>query len=290
MNTYPSAVVSTHTTKQALTVGRKFLSELTACANAEALTLLQHVTGERKETLIAHPEQALTEQLYQEYQQHLQRRHAGEPIAYIIGEREFWSLPIQVDTGVLIPRPETELVVEKTLDRLSNNNFSNVLDLGTGSGCIALAIAKESPNTTVVGCDISNTCIKIAKNNATKLNIKNVSFELSDWFSTFEQQCFDVIVSNPPYIAEQDIHLEDAVRNHEPRQALIAKQNGLADLYFIIQNAHQHLNPKGTLILEHGWQQGDAVRKQLEINHYQDIKTFSDLQGHERVTVANRKI
>ena len=289
MNTCPSTITPTHTIKQALEFGREVLNDLKSRANAEALMLLQHATGNSKEKLIAYPEQILTDKQYREYRQLLQRRFASEPIAYIVGKKEFWSLPLSIDTGILIPRPETELVVEKALEKLSKNHSAQVLDLGTGSGCIALAIAKERPNATVIGCDDSILCIKTAKRNANQLEINNVSFVLSDWFNTLERQTFDVIVSNPPYIAEQDMHLEDAVRKYEPRQALVAKQNGLADLNFIIQHACAHLNSHATLILEHGWQQGVNVRKQLEINNYQDIETFLDFQGHERVTVASRK-
>lgn len=284
MNMSISSIETTISVKQALIDGKNIL---TGQANNEALLLLQYVTGENKETLIAHPYKLLSDESYQQYCGCLQRRAQGEPLAYIVGAKEFWSLSLKVVPGVLIPRPETELLVETALDLISKDYCTTILDLGTGSGCIALALASECPNSHIIACDNSKTCINTAKQNAANLNIKNITFIASNWFEAIQAQRFDLIISNPPYISTKDPNLQDQVRQHEPHQALISDQDGFADIQHIIQQAPSYLNKNGQLLLEHGWQQGRRVRELFTNNNFTKIKTLNDLQQHERITLGS---
>lgn len=285
MNEYAAKVEAPCTIAHALNIGKQALAKQEAPYN-EALSLLQHVLGKSKQSLIAHSDELLSDELYRQFEQCLQRRSRGEPIAYIVEQKEFWSLPLYVCPDVLVPRPETELLVETALEMLSDVESGRVLDLGTGSGCIALAIASERPKVLIHACDISSTCIQTAKLNATTLNIINVSFTKSNWFDSITSPSYDLIVSNPPYISRHDPALENNVRAYEPEQALIAKQNGLEDLQHIIQHAPQFLADQGKLVLEHGWQQAQAVRDLLIKRGYVQIRTVNDLHGHERVTAG----
>ena len=279
-------MTSTFTVKQALDYGRTLLRRTAEQSSNEALLLLQHATNKRKETLIAHSEQTLSDERCQIYKNLLRRRSDGEPIAYILKEKEFWSLQLQMAPGVLIPRPETELLVEMALERIPTNKNTTVLDLGTGSGCIALAIASERPHSHIIACDNSSTCINTANRNAERLGLKNISFIESNWFENVGSQTFDVIVSNPPYISEQDPDLQISVREFEPENALIADEDGLSDIKVITKHSRDFMNLNGCLILEHGWNQGSATRSQLEYHRFQNIATFRDLQNHERVTLG----
>lgn len=274
------------TVEHALAFGRQQLMNHTE-AYKEALLLLQHVSGKSKEHLIAHPELKVADEHLQQYQLHLQRRSRGEPIAYLIGCKEFWSLPLHVHPGVLIPRPETELLVETALNLIAKTDATHILDLGTGSGCIALAIANERPTASIIASDTSELCIQTATQNAEALNIENIQFIHSDWFDSIKEATFDLIVSNPPYISQDDPDLHQHVRKYEPESALIAAQNGLQNLQKIIRKARSFLNQNGTLILEHGWQQGKAVRDYLTQCGYSQVTTKNDLQGHERFTMGN---
>ena len=199
------------TISQALKEGSDFLGTEIDNAYHEALILLQHATHRTKEYLIAHTEETIREDCLSRFRQYLERRDHGEPIAYIIEEKEFWSLPFYVTQGVLIPRPETEQLVESTLELFKNRSHAKILDLGTGCGCIALSIAKEKPDTQVTACDISDACLNVAQVNAQNLNIHNVSFVRSHWFSAITPGDFDIIVCNPPYISEDDQLIEEAL-------------------------------------------------------------------------------
>jgi release factor glutamine methyltransferase len=212
----------------------------------------------------------------------LARRARGEPIAYLVGTKGFWSLELEVTSGVLIPRPETELVVELALARLGDTD--RVLDLGTGSGAIALAIAKERPRCRVTASDVSATALDIARHNAARLSL-DARFIESDWFSAIEGR-FDVIVCNPPYVAADDPHLGALV--YEPRGALVAGHDGLGALRRVIADAPQHLVESGALIVEHGSTQGTAVRELFARAGFVAIATHRDLAGHERVTAGRR--
>ena len=270
--------------KHALEFGRKHLNTIAESPQTEALLLLQHATGKSKEHLIAHHEEALHPQALDDYYQLIQRRQSGEPIAYIKQEKEFWSLPLSVNQHVLIPRPETELLVDTALTLLADNPSASILDLGTGSGCIALALANELPNANIVASDVSPSCIEIATRNAKKLHIHNIQFIISDWFESIPRMQFDLIVSNPPYISAHDKEIEPHVREYEPSSALFADNNGLQCLIQIIEHAHHYLANGGNLLLEHGHQQATDVTHYLTQNDFNQVTSYQDMQQYLRAT------
>ncbi|MBD2801468.1 peptide chain release factor N(5)-glutamine methyltransferase [Xenorhabdus sp. M] len=251
----------------------------------DAEILLQHVTGRSRTYLIAFSETVISSKEVHQLNELLARRMQGEPIAYIVGEREFWSLPLEVSPATLIPRPDTECLVEKALELLPDSP-AQILDLGTGTGAIALALASERHDCRVTGVDINSAAVSLAKRNAEKLSVHNVNFLQSEWFTAMENQQFDIIVSNPPYIDESDPHLREGDVRFEPATALIAAQNGMADLQTIVEQARHFLFPNGWLLLEHGWKQGVVVRNLFLEKGYQQIATFRDYGGNERITVG----
>lgn len=217
----------------------------------------------------------------------LNRRALGEPIAYLIGEREFWSLPISVSNITLIPRPETEILVEQALLLLAKKN-SRILDLGTGTGAISLAIAHERPDCTILGVDYKKQAVLLAKYNAQKIGVSNVSFIYSNWFSALKGHLFHMIVSNPPYIDANDEHLKQGDIRFEPNYALISAEQGLADLKIIISHSIKYLETNGWLLVEHGYQQGAKVRQLMKKNNFHYIKTHKDYNHHERITFGQK--
>ncbi len=239
--------------------------------------LLCHVLGVTRSYLYAWSDKMITANQYNQFNQLLDHRIKGVPIAYIVGNKEFWSLNLQVSKNTLIPRPETELLVELVLARLDIDSQAKIIDLGTGSGAIALAIAKERVNCNVIATDKSTTALAIAKHNASKLGLERVKFLQSDWLNNLGVA--DVIVSNPPYIA-----IADHINQHEPRSALVAGNDGLADIKTIIAQAPKHLTDGGYLLLEHGYDQAAAVRNLLKQFKY--VETYQDLAGLDRVTVG----
>ncbi|MBS9439426.1 peptide chain release factor N(5)-glutamine methyltransferase [Photorhabdus noenieputensis] len=254
----------------------------------DAEILLGFVTHRPRTYLLAFGETQLAAEQFNQLEALLARRVKGEPIAYITGEREFWSLPLNVSPATLIPRPDTECLVEKALERLSLTPC-RILDLGTGTGAIALAIASERPDCRVTGVDINPDAVILAQGNAEKLKIQNVDFLLSDWFSSLNNQQFGMIVSNPPYIDEIDPHLSQGDVRFEPDSALIAAQQGIADLNTIIDLSRHFLLPGGWLLLEHGWKQGNVVRSLFSESGYRQIATFQDYGGNERITLGQWK-
>ena len=263
----------------------------------DALVLLQHATGKSRTQILAFDETEIDEKVRLKLTALLDRRLKGEPIAYILGEKEFWSLPLNVSEGTLIPRPDTEILVEKTLqialEKLEENpSHFRILDLGTGTGAIALALAselslicqKKAIQLDVIGVDLMPDVVKLAQSNAEK-NQLDVQFLQSRWFEHVEGQ-FDIIVSNPPYIDETDEHLSQGDVRFEPRSALVAGENGLADLRHLINNAPVHLKDNGYLLLEHGWKQGEEVRSIFWQNHWQGVATIRDYGDNERVTLG----
>ncbi len=249
----------------------------------DAEVLLAHVLGKPRSHLYAWPEKALTLEQQALWNSLLKRRLLGEPIAHLTGEREFFSLSFRVNQHTLIPRPATETLVEAALELMPVES-GELLDLGAGSGAIAIALSISRPNWVVLAIDQSAEALEVARVNNEQLQ-GAVSFIQSDWFDKVDQQ-FDVIVSNPPYIDKDDPHLREGDVRFEPLSALVAGQEGLADIKQIIEQAPQFLKPKGHLLFEHGFQQACAVRSMLEQRGFDFVKTINDLDGHPRVTLG----
>jgi release factor glutamine methyltransferase len=246
--------------------------------------LLQVVLQVNHAFLLCHPEFQLSNEQYAHYSALFERRLAGEPIAYLLGEREFFGLKFKVTPATLVPRPETELLVEMALQRIPHQGASCVLDMGTGSGAIALSIAHERPKTEVVAVDASESALEIARLNMQQLNLNNVKLIHSDWFTALQGECFDVIISNPPYIAADDAHLTQGDLRFEPRTALASGADGLDDIRCICAHAKSHLNAQGWLLLEHGYNQAESVRALLRQSGFFDVFSAQDLAGIERVS------
>lgn len=253
-------------------------------ARLDAEILLQHVLTTSRAFLYAHPEKTLTTTQADLYQQLIEERAQGMPVAYLTGHREFWSLPLTVNQATLIPRPETELLVELALTLLHTKKTATILDLGTGSGAIALALASEHPEWTIVATDKNDTAITMAKQNAAHLGLSNVRFFLSDWFEAIPQQPFDAILSNPPYIAIDDPHLNEGDLRFEPREALTSGIDGLDALTHLIKQAPAYLTQGGLLLVEHGFQQKKAVLELFQQADYKSIHCWQDTAGHDRVS------
>ena len=263
----------------------------------DALVLLQHATGKSRTQILAFDDTEIDEKVRLNLTALLDRRLKGEPIAYILGEKEFWSLTLNVSEGTLIPRPDTEILVEKALqialEKLEKNpQHFRILDLGTGTGAIALALASElSPicqkrqiSLEIIGVDLMPDVVELAQSNAER-NKLNVQFLQSRWFENITGQ-FDLIVSNPPYIDAQDEHLRQGDVRFEPLSALVANDAGYADLRHIIELAPSYLNSNCALLLEHGWQQGEKVRSIFQENHWEMVETVRDYGDNERVTLG----
>lgn len=272
----------------------QFARELESISDSPRLDielLLCHVLQKNRTYLFTWPDKTLSPEQTEEFLQFFNRRKSGEPIAHILGQREFWSLPIAVNNSTLIPRPDTELLVELVLELFANDapqQKRSCLDLGTGTGAIVLAIASEKPQWQLVGVDKSADAVALAQQNRDQLNFGHVEIKQSDWFSAIPAQQFDVIVSNPPYIDPQDPHLQQGDVRFEPRSALIADNRGLADIELIIQQSWNYLCEQGWLLLEHGYDQGQAVRDLLIARGFAQVETRTDLGGNERVTLGRK--
>lgn len=253
-------------------------------ARLEARLLLQEVLRVNHAWLLSHDNEALDERSAAAFQSKLTRRLSGEPIAHILGRREFFGLDLKVTVDTLIPRPDTETLVEAALRLIPHDSPCNVLDLGTGTGAIALAIASRRPHAEVVAVDFSEAALQVAIGNADRLGIKNVSFLQSDWFSNLAGASFDIIVSNPPYIATEDIHLTQGDLRFEPLSALASGKDGLDDIRHIIASAPQHLNKGGWLLLEHGYDQAAQVANLMKQPGFFEIGHARDLTQIVRVT------
>lgn len=254
---------------------------------AEARLLLQHVTGSTAAQVIAHPGRPLGPVDRLRFESLVERRARGEPIAYLVGWREFFGRRFGVGPDVLIPRPETEGLVEAALARLPAGEPRSVLDLGTGSGCVAITIALERPGVEVVAVDASGDALAVARRNAAMLDGR-VEFVESDWLSALAGRRFDIIVANPPYIAAGDPHLGQGDLRFEPRHALTPGEDGLAALVAIVAQSTRALGPGGWLLLEHGHDQSAAVRAALEFHRYRDVFSDRDLAGIERISGGRR--
>jgi release factor glutamine methyltransferase len=245
---------------------------------------LQHVLQVDRTYLLIHPEQPLDTDQQARYKALLERRLNGEPIAYLLGFREFYGLKFKVTPATLIPRHETELLVDLALQRIPHQGSCRVLDLGTGSGAIALSIARTRPNIDMVAVDASQDALEVAHENALRLNTINVRLLHSDWFSELHGEHFDIIVANPPYIAEGDAHLTRGDLRYEPNAALVSGTDGLEDIRHISSQAKLHLNPGGQLLFEHGHDQAEQVRMLLEQAGFTGVFSARDLSGIERVS------
>ncbi|MEZ0232477.1 MAG: peptide chain release factor N(5)-glutamine methyltransferase [Methylophilaceae bacterium] len=254
-------------------------------ARIEVRALLAHALGDVSHAwLIAHEEDLIQPDVRDRFESLLARRIDGEPIAYITGKREFFGLDLKVTPDTLIPRPDTETLVEAALAKIPEDKKFNVLDLGTGTGAIALAIAINRPISQITAVDRSEKALAIAKQNGTTLNVSNTRFLLSNWFSSINDERFDIIVSNPPYIEATDPHLHQGDLRFEPLSALASGIDGLDDIRKIIETSKQFLNADGWLMLEHGYNQADQVSALLSIAGFQDIYSTKDLAGILRVT------
>lgn len=248
----------------------------------DAEILLGQVSGWSRATLTAHPERDLDDARKDCLEALLQRRLNGEPIAYITGRREFWSLALGVSPATLIPRPETELLVERALARIPLDANWSIADLGTGNGAVALALAKERPHCRVIATDISTDALVIAERNAGGHQLHNVEFRHGDWFTPLRGEQFQIIVSNPPYVRDNDPHLSRGDVRFEPAPALKGGLDGLNGIRSILKRAKDHLTPGGWLLIEHGYDQASQVKELMLLNGYEEISRYRDYTGNDR--------
>ncbi|MEH6565608.1 MAG: peptide chain release factor N(5)-glutamine methyltransferase [Halopseudomonas sp.] len=249
----------------------------------DAELLLCHVLGKNRSYLRSWPEAQPSDDQVATFESLLARRRAGEPVAYLLGERGFWSLDLQVSPATLIPRPDTERLVELALE-LGPQGPASVLDLGTGSGAIALALAAERARWQLTGSDRIAAAVELAQSNGRRLELDNTRFVQSHWFAELQGQRFDLIVSNPPYIAADDPHLNQGDLRFEPRSALVSGGDGLDDIRQLITAAPDYMHTGGWLLLEHGWQQAEAVVALLQARGFSDSRSWLDLAGNPRVS------
>lgn len=250
----------------------------------DAGLLLAFVLDKPRSYLFGHPEDGLPPGERERFETLIERRAHGEPVAYLLGRKGFWSLDLAVSGAVLVPRPETETLVEAALARLPADKPASVADLGTGSGAIALAIAAERPDCRIIGIEADPDALSVARDNVRRLGLVNVECRAGDWFAPLAGESHDLIAANPPYVAEGDPHLADLA--FEPRAALVADDNGRGCLRHLIEHAPAHLAAGGWLLLEHGIDQADFVRRLMDGADFLDITTEPDLSGHPRVTMG----
>ncbi len=255
----------------------------------DARALLRHACGVDDAYLIAHANDPLSAEQRATYAALVARRAAGEPVAYIVGAREFFSLEFKVTPAVLIPRPETELLVEFALARIDAERACSVLDLGTGSGCVAIAIATQRPRAHVIAVDRSDAALAVARENAARHCTANVELRHSDWFAALGDQRFDLIVANPPYIAADDPHLQRGDLRFEPTFALAAGAGGLDCIRKIVAAAPRYLNCDGWLAFEHGYDQAARCRELLDAAEFDDVFSCADLAAIERISGGRRR-
>ncbi|MGH8383446.1 peptide chain release factor N(5)-glutamine methyltransferase [Pseudomonas sp.] len=254
-------------------------------ARLDVELLLAAAIGKSRSYLHTWPERIVSSEAALTLAEYLQRRRSGEPVAYILGQQGFWNLDLEVAPHTLIPRPDTELLVETALELLPLSPV-RVLDLGTGTGAIALALASERAQWQVTAVDRVLEAVALAERNRQRLQLSNVQVLSSHWFDSLQGQRFDLIISNPPYIAAEDPHLVAGDVRFEPSSALVAGADGLDDLRIIISQAPVHLQPGGWLLLEHGYDQGAAVRELLAQHDFEQIESRIDLGGHERISLG----
>ena len=274
------------TIERALAGARAALEATSATARLDAEILLSHVLGRGRARLLAHPGTPLDPDSGERFETLVERRRRGEPIAYLTGRREFWSLDLRVTPDTLIPRPETEHLVEAVLVAVRPDEAATIADIGTGAGAIAIAVALERPRALVLGSDRSAAAVAVARDNASRLGARNASFVVADACAALAPGRWSVIVSNPPYVAEGDTHLLSGDVRFEPREALASGPQGLDMLERLALEAPAGLAPGGRLALEHGGGQGSAVRTLLSRAGLEAVESFRDLAGNERVTLG----
>lgn len=267
---------------EALMAAQTRLAPVSESPRLDAELLLSHVTGYSRSQILMHLRDSLAAKEQAEFDALIVRRQRREPVAYLTGEKGFWTLMLKVGPAVLVPRPETELLVEWALEHLRQKPQARIADLGTGSGAIALALGSELPQTEITATEFSPEAMVIAQENARTLQIKNVHFIEGSWFAPLQNQIFDLIVSNPPYIARSDEHLESL--QHEPLMALTDGADGLQAIREIIAGASAHLRQGAWLLIEHGYDQAEMTRELFMQNGFTQIETRRDLADHERAT------
>jgi release factor glutamine methyltransferase len=276
------------TLANALRLATTALHALGDTARLDAELLVAAVAQLPRSTMLAFPERTLSTTQAAQLAQWIEQRKQHIPLAYLLGEREFWSLRCKVTPATLIPRPETELLVEHALQLIPTDAHWHLADLGTGSGAIALALAQERPHCTVIAADISAEALAVARANQQLNHIDNITFIQSNWFANVPLERFHIIVSNPPYLAEHDPHLQQGDIQHEPRQALVAGATGLEAIQLIAAQSRSRLHPGGWLILEHGYDQGDTAAQCLRATGYQHVTTRYDLAGQARICLGQQ--
>lgn len=262
------------------------LSSVSDSAKLDSELLLAFVLSKPRSYLYAWEDEKISDDEQEKFNLLLSRRIKGEPIAHILGERGFWSLDLQVTADTLIPRPDTERLVELALDIIPEQAKWNILDMGTGSGAIALSLAKERPHCSITATDQSLAALDIAKKNAQRNKISNIEFIQSDWFSELEGQQFNMIVSNPPYICDDDPHLQEGDVRFEPLSALASGEDGLNDIRTIIKHSQQYLVHGAALLLEHGYDQADAVCNLLKAANFTQVQNIKDYGDNPRVSMG----
>lgn len=269
-------------------VGR-ILGKVSDVDQIDTELLLAHVLHVSRGILKAYPERELTDEESGRFATLLERRRNGEPVAYLLGHKEFWSLDFTVTPDVLIPRADTELLVEIALEKIEHLLQPKILDLGTGCGAIALAVAAELPDATVIATDESPEALQVAQQNAKKLHINNVQFALGNWYNAILNEAnprFNLILSNPPYVADHDPHLQQGDLRFEPKPALVGGTEGMDNLHKIISFAPQYLLADGLLMVEHGYDQESLVRQEFIRAGFTDVSCYKDISGIPRVTIG----
>ena len=279
--------MKTNTIQNVLTQARTDLERISDSPALDTELLLAHCLKKSRTYCHTWPEHELTKSELSCFEEAITRRKDDYPVAYILGTKSFWTFDVEVTPDVLIPRPETELLVEVALEKISDVKNPKILDLGTGSGVIALALASERPDASILACDSSKQALEVAKRNAVKLGLdKQVEFLYSNWFSAIDPNLsFDIILSNPPYIEPNDPHLTQTIR-HEPHSALVAEEDGMSDIKKIIQLSTKYLEQNGWLLIEHGYNQSLNTQTLFSGFGYIDIKSRLDLNDHPRLTMA----
>ncbi len=274
--------------QQALQYAVQNISNTSPSANLDAQILLSYILNCNRAHLIAWPEKELSLQQIDSFQELIKQRQQGSPVAHLTGQREFWSLNFKVNNSTLIPRPETETLIEFILDKFGEKKELTVLDMGTGTGAIAITLSSEKPDWKITASDISTAAITLAKENSIILNTKNITFLQSDWFTKIPQQTFDLIVSNPPYISIDDPHLAEGDIRFEPKSALTSGKTGMDDIDHLCLQAQNYLAKNGWLIVEHGYNQKSVVADCFTRNEYKNVSQRNDLAGHCRMTAGNK--